>query len=365
MIVNPWTVEGQIDYDRLIEEFGTRRLDYSIFNIPIEELDVMIRRGFFFSHRDLDRALKEGFFVYTGRGPSGKMHIGHLPPFLLARWFQKKYGVNVYIMISDDEKYVYNRNIEWEKIDKYANDNILDIAALGFDKDKTFIFKNTEYIKNIYRLAMRVARKINLSLARAVFGFDGESNIGLVFYTALQVVPTFFEHKTCLIPAGIDQDPYWRIQRDLAESLGYKKVAAIHNKFFPSLLGPESKMSSSKPETVIFLDETKESLKRKIYKAFSGGQPSIELHRRLGGNPDIDVAYQLLYYMFEPNDKAINDIKEQYKEGRMLTGELKEIAIEKIWEFLEKFKINRENVEKEIYMYDGKLAREMWEKRYD
>ncbi len=365
MIVNPWNVEGQIDYDKLIEEFGTRRLDLNIFGLSKDELDVLIRREFFFSHRDLDRALKEGFFIYTGRGPSGKMHIGHLPPFLLAKWFQQKYNVNVYIMISDDEKYVYNRNLNWDEIDKYARDNIKDIAALGFDKDKTFIFRNTEYIGNIYRMAMRIARKINLSLAKAVFGFNNESNIGLIFYTALQIVPTFFESKTCLIPAGIDQDPYWRIQRDLAESLGYKKVAAIHNRFFPSLLGPDSKMSSSKPETVIFLDENIESLKRKIYKAFSGGQPSIELHRKLGGNPDIDVAYQLLYYMFEPNDKTILEIRDMYKEGRLLTGELKDIAIDRIWKFLEMFKENREKVETEVYMYDGKLAREMWEKRYD
>lgn len=360
MIVDPWRVEGEIDYDRLIAEFGTRRLDPRIFPNP----HILIRREFFFSERDLDVALRDGFFIYTGRGPSGKMHIGHLPPFILARWFQERYSVNVYIMISDDEKYVYNREMSWEEIDKYSIDNIRDIAAIGFDPDRTFIFRDSEYIRNMYKGAMKVARRINLSLARAVFGFNNETNIGLVFYIALQIVPTMFEPKVPLIPAGIDQDPYWRVQRDLAESLGFRKVSAIHNRFFPSLLGPGSKMSSSRPETVIFLDETEESLRKKIYKSFSGGQPSIELHRKIGGNPDIDVSFQLLKYMFEDDDNKISEIERKYRSGEMLTGELKDYTIRRIWEFLKRHQKNKESVNIDRFMYDGKLANEMWNRYF-
>lgn len=364
MIVNPWNVEGEIDYNKLIEEFGTKKLDKTIFNLPMNEINVLIRREFFFSHRDLDKALNQNFFIYTGRGPSGKMHIGHLPPFLLAKWFQEKYKINIYIMISDDEKFVYNKDSSWSEIESYAIDNIKDIAALGFNEDRTFIFRSSEYIKNYYKLSMRIARKINLSLAKAVFGFNNETNIGLIFYTALQIAPTFFENRICLIPAGIDQDPYWRIQRDIAESLGYYKVSAIHGKFFPSLLGPNSKMSSSKPETVIYLDEEEEAIRKKIYKAFSGGQPTIELHKKLGGNPEIDVAFQLLYYMFEEDDKVISEIYHNYKKGELLTGELKNYAIQKISSFLEKHKRAKDKVKVDKYLYDGKLAREMWEKIY-
>ncbi|MEM0356147.1 MAG: tryptophan--tRNA ligase [Candidatus Anstonellales archaeon] len=364
MIIDPWRVEGDIDYDRLIEEFGTKRLDVGIFNTPLENLPVMLRRGFFFSHRDLDVALRDGFFIYTGRGPSGKMHIGHLPPFLLAKWLQDRYGANLYIMISDDEKFVYNREIEWKEIDRYAIENIRDIASIGFDPNRTFIFRDTEYIRNMYRLSLEIARKINLSTAKAVFGFTGESNLGLIFYTALQTVPTMFERNVPLIPAGIDQDPYWRVQRDIAESLGYRKVSAIHNRFFPSLMGPGSKMSSSKPETVIFLDETRESLRKKIYRAFSGGQPTVELHRKLGGDPNIDVPFQLLYYMFEDDDNKIREIYDRYRSGEMLTGELKDYAIERIWGFLERLQRNRRSVDIDKYMYDGKLASEMWNRYF-
>jgi len=54
----------------------------------------LLRRGIFFSHRDLHLILNEyekgkPFYLYTGRGPSsGAMHIGHLLPFLFTKWLQ-------------------------------------------------------------------------------------------------------------------------------------------------------------------------------------------------------------------------------------------------------------------------------------
>jgi tryptophanyl-tRNA synthetase len=97
--------------------------------------------------------------------------------------------------------------------------------------------------------------------------------------------------------------------------------------------------------------------------AFSGGQPTIELHRKLGGNPDIDVSFQWLKMLFEPNDKVLSEIEESYRSGRMLTGELKEYLINKINEFLEIHRANREKAKEmiHIYKYEGKLARKMWE----
>ena len=43
------------------------------------------------------------------------------------------------------------------------------------------------------------------------------------------------QNVACLIPAAIDQDPYWRMTRDIAEKMGYTKPTQIHNKFLPPL----------------------------------------------------------------------------------------------------------------------------------
>ncbi|MEM0334457.1 MAG: tryptophan--tRNA ligase, partial [Thermoplasmata archaeon] len=127
--------------------------------------------------------------------------------------------------------------------------------------------------------------------------------------------------------------------------------------------GPEGKMSASMPETAIYLDDDKNTVKQKIMKyAFSGGQATIELHRKLGGNPDVDVSFQWLKYLFEPEDSKLNEIEENYRSGKLLTGELKELLINRINEFLEKHRIEKENAKKTIkeFKETGKLAQKMW-----
>lgn len=375
--VTPWEVKGRVDYDKLIKIFGTNLLTEDLLErfkrLIGRELHVFLRRKVFFSHRDFDKVLSDlenrrKIFLYTGRGPSGPMHIGHILPFVMTKWLQDVLGVNVYIMITDDEKFLDEENMSLEEARKWSYENILDIIAIGFDPDKTFIFQDTEYIRNMYPLAIKIAKKINFNLVRSVFGFKGSTNIGLLFYPALQIVPTMFEKNRCLIPAAIDQDPYWRIQRDLAESFGHYKAAAIHSKFLPPLTGFEGKMSSSRPETAIFLHDDPKTVRTKIMKyAFSGGQPTIELHRRLGGNPDIDVSFQWLYMFFEPDDNEIKRIEEEYRSGKLLTGELKEILINKINDFLERHRAKREEAKEliHVFKYDGKLARKMWETVYE
>jgi len=39
----------------------------------------------------------------------------------------------------------------------------------------------------------------------------------------------------CLVPCAIDQDPYFRLARDVAPRLSRKKPALIHSKFIPAL----------------------------------------------------------------------------------------------------------------------------------
>ncbi|MVT13236.1 MAG: tryptophan--tRNA ligase [Euryarchaeota archaeon] len=368
--ITPWEVEGKVDYDKLIRKFGTSPLDQELVK-RIERnagaSHLFLRRGIFFSHRDLNFVMDDyengkGFFLYTGRGPSGPMHIGHIIPFIMTKWFQERFKVNVYIELTDDEKFLNDEKITLDYSRKWSYENALDIIALGFDPDKTFIFQDTEYIKNIYPMAIKVAKKINFSLVKAVFGFRNDTNIGMIFYPAIQIVPTFFEKKRCLIPAAIDQDPYWRIQRDIAEGFGYYKAAAIHNRFLPPLTGLEGKMSASIPETAIYLHDDEKTVRQKIMKyAFSGGQATVELHRKLGGNPDVDVSFQWLKYLFEPDDSKIKKIEEEYRSGNLLTGELKEILIEKINQFLEKHRSEREKAKEKIneFTQNGILAQQM------
>ena len=375
-VVTPWEVTGEVDYERLIRDFGTQPISGPLatrLEGILGDAAYLVRRQIFLSHRDLnlvldDYAKGKGFFLYTGRGPSGPMHVGHIGIFYFTKWLQDKFQANVYIQITDDEKFLEERrNLSYAETQRWAEDNILEIAAVGFDPEKTFILQDTEFVGHAYPLILKIARRVNYSTAKSVFGFTGETNVGFSFYPAIQILPTLFEKKRCLIPSAIDQDPYWRIQRDIAEPLGYHKAAAIHSKFLPALTGIQDKMSSSKPETAIYLNDDDKTVRNKIYRhAFSGGQASIEEHRKLGGNPDIDVPFQWLYMFFETDDKRIEEIRSEYRSGRMLTGDLKDILVEKVTSFLREHRERREKDRSQVHLFktDGTLAQKMWKRDF-
>ena len=359
-IVTPWHVEGDIDYDKLIEKFGTQKISPELLdkikNMTNED-HFMLRRGIFFSHREMNRILEDyekgnDFFLYTGRGPSGHTHIGHLVPWVFAKWLQDKFDVNLYFQLTDDEKFYSKINLTLEETSKFAYENALDFIALGFNPEKTKIIINTKNIQTLYPIAAQVAKKINFSNTKATFGFTNETNIGMIFYTSLQSAPCFIEDKPVLIPLGVDQDPHFRLTRDIAQKIGKQKPALIHNIMIPALTGPGGKMSASEEKGTIYTTDTPDVVKKKINKyAFSGGQPDIEQHRKLGGNPDIDVSYQYLRIFFEPDDSKLKKIYEDYKSGKLLSGELKAILIEKINEFLKTHQEKREKAKQQIEQF--------------
>lgn len=127
-----------------------------------------------------------------------------------------------------------------------------------------------------------------------------------------------------------------RICRDLAgkERYDVEKPASLLGRFLPGLSGP-GKMSSSAAEKAIRLTDDPETVEEKIMEhAYSGGRESVEAHRKHGGDPEADVAYQLLFAFFEPDDKTVERLAHEYRSGELLSGELKAHAVKRITEFL-------------------------------
>ena len=355
MIVTPWMVSGKIDYSRLIEEFGTQPITEDLLERIKRysgELHLQLRRGLFFSHRDLDWILDmydagRGFILYTGRGPSGPVHIGHLIPWIFTKHLQDVFGSKLYFQMTDDEKFLVNPEFTLEKSTGFAYDNALDVIAVGFDPEKTKIIMDVEAAGFLYKIAIRVAKRITFSTVKATFGLTESSNIGLIFFPAIQAAPCFIESELtgenvpCLIPAAIDQDPYWRVTRDVAPKLGYLKPAQIHCKFLPGL-SKGGKMSASLPETCIFTTDTPEEAERKIWNAFTGGRPTVREQKIHGGDPSICPIYYYDYYMFEEDDEEINEIYRRCRSGELLCGEHKTMLAEKVKRFLKEHQRKRE-----------------------
>lgn len=357
-IVTPYEVKGEIDYQKLVKEFGTSLIDDKLLQRIKKhagELHPYLKRKIFFSHRDLNWILDEyekgnPFALYTGRGPSERVHLGHITVWKFTKWLQDKFGAELYFQLTDDEKFLFKPNLTLEETNKLAYDNALDIIALGFDQKKTRIFADTDYAKTLYRQALKVAKKLTLSTVKATFGFKEDSNVGQIFFTSMQSVPCFLpsvlkgKKIPCLIPLAIDQDAHFRISRDILPKLGYYKPAIIHQRFLPALTGT-GKMSASEGITIYTTDTPKE-VEQKIKKhAFSGGKDTIEEHRKKGGNPDIDASYQWLTF-FEENDAKLKKIHDDYKSGKLLSGELKQILIDKLNAFLAEHQKEREKARK-------------------
>jgi len=359
--VTPWEVSGEIDYEKLIKEFGTQRITDALFK-KIEklagELHPMLRRRIFFSHRDLDWVLNEyekgnKFFLYTGRGPSGHTHLGHIMPWILTKWLQDKFDAELWFQMTDDEKFYFKESLELETTNKLAYENALDVIALGFDPKKTFIFSDIDYAKTLYRQAAKVAKKITFSTVKAVFGFSNNSNVGQIFFTSMQAVPAFLpcvlkgRKMPCLIPHGIDQDAHFRIARDVIPKLGFYKPAAIHCGFLPGLKRG-GKMSASEENSAIFTTDSEEQVRNKVANAFTGGRDSIKEQREKGANPDICNVYAYYYNLFMWDDKELMDLRNRCKSGKILCGECKQILTERINKFLKEHQKKREEARKSL-----------------
>jgi len=362
--VTPWEVSGDVDYDKLIAEFGVEPLDEKVIKRlqkHTKELHFMLRRKIFISHRDLNWLLDEyekgnPFFLYTGRGPSGHTHIGHLIPWIFTKWLQDKFNVEFYFQLTDDEKFLFGEDLSLEEANHFARENALDVIALGFDKKKTHIIIDTEQAKTMYPLAIQVAKKVTFSVVKSVFGFSNSNNIGQIFYTSMQAVPAILpsylakRNIPCLIPHGIDQDPHFRVTRDVMPRMGYYKPAAIHNIFMPSLK-ESGKMSASIPDTAIFTTDTPSEIKRKTMNALTGGRETLDLQKQLGGNPSACSVYKYYYFLFEQDDEKLEKRKTACMKGKLMCGDCKKELCDRVQKFLEEHQKKREIAKKEIDNY--------------
>ncbi len=355
MEVTPWKVSGDIDYDKLMAQFGVQGMTDEIADKITKHAGfkhLQLRRGVYLSHRDINWWIKEyekgnKVGLYTGRGPSGSVHLGHLLPWFFCKYLQDAFDADLYFQMTDDEKFLHRDDLTLEQAIEFTYENALDVIACGLDPKKTHIFSDSDHIQHIYKLGLKVAKRTTFSTVRAVFGFKNSDNIGSIWHPALQMMVCFLQSERegekipCLIPAAIDQDPYWRITRDIAEKMGYYKPAQIHAKFLPGL-AEGGKMSASQPETAIFTTDPPKKAAKKVMRAFTGGRDTVEEQRKLGGRPEICNVYAYYYFLFENDDQKLVERELSCKAGEILCGQCKKDLGSRIETFLTEFQAKRE-----------------------
>lgn len=348
-MIDPWT-STSVDYDKLINQFGIEKISDIIGEI--KDPQRLMKRGVVFGHREFKEIndlinKKEDFAVVTGMMPSGQMHIGHKMVVDQLIWYQQK-GAMLSLPIADLESYAA-RDMSFERGRQIAVDEYLtNWIALGLDleRDNVNVYLQSQN-KSLFDLEFKASRKTNFSQLHAIYGFDNSTNIAHVQAPLMQVadillpqIEEFGGPKKVVVPVGVDQDPHIRLTRDIAhrlnDELGFIQPASTYHRFLTGLTG--DKMSSSKPNTAIYLNEEPEVAAKKVKTAKTGGRESLKEQEELGGEVDKCVIYEMLVYHLIDDDKELEKIRGECLEGKLRCGDCKARTAELMQRYFEDLK---------------------------
>ena len=194
---------------------------------------------------------------------------------------------------------------------------------------------------NAVVMGVEPSGRVNKEVQKGVFSqiVDAISSIG---YSDIISNP---KHGTVNVPSATTKDKgtirmaLLSLERKLG-GMGLLAPSSTYHRFAVGMTG--DKMSSSKPKTTLFLGDDISTAEKKIKKSFSGGQSTVEEHRRLGGDPDKDVAYQYMMYFFEEDDSFLEEINQGYRSGKILAGEMKQLCIDRASEWLSELSEKRD-----------------------
>ncbi len=255
---------------------------------------------------------------YIGFEVSGRMHIGTLilSGLMINRFI--KAGFDATVFLADWHAWINNKlGGDLEKI---------KLAADYFEEGFKFfcpgvkIVRGSEMYDNDYwRNVIRFAKRTTLTRTVRCLTIMGRSekdklDTAQYIYPAMQAV----DIRTLGVDvahAGMDQRKIHVLAREVFPKLGWKKPIAMHHHILPGLKTGE-KMSKSKPETAIFIHDSKEDVERKINHAWCpekvvGGNPVAELMKyviipikgevvierpeKFGGNITVANDFQKIY----------------------------------------------------------------------
>lgn len=227
-------------------------------------------------------------------------------------------------------------------------------------------------------------------------------------------LPRFGGPKPVVVPVGVDQDPHLRLTRDLSERVreiviedhvDFVRVRVKRNRRLldelegrldgnfrryemhldvinadmselrsicdeiemenggiPFLIPSSTyhrhisgltggKMSSSVPESCIFLTDDPAVAVEKLMRAKTGGRATQEEHRRLGGIPQECAVYEILLFHLVEDDGEMEEICSECVSGRRTCGECKRYASELLREFLADHQLMREEARRRLGEY--------------
>jgi len=330
--IDPWSSDLLKNYQHLIKEFGLFEFDFKD-----KELDsYFVRRNIIIAHRNFEKVVarikaNKPFINMTGIASSGRVHLGHKVDIDVSLFLQRLGAIN-YFCVADLDAYLSRpdekiRSLENAK--KNAVENLAHAFALGIDPKKSYAQSNKP--KRYYEFSFEISKKITQNTYKAIYG---HTDLGKISSVLLQIADILhpqlkeFEGKMPSVTGiGLDQDPHARLTRDVMQRLSYPlEVPSFLYFSHQAGLNGNLKMSSSEPDNTIFLDDNESDVKKKISRALTGGRNTSEEQKRLGGEPDKCMVYELYKYHFT-DESRFNEIRKTCISGERTCGECKKECI--------------------------------------
>lgn len=243
--------------------------------------------------------------VYCGYETSGPVHIGTMVTAQKLLDFQES-GFEVIVLLADLHTLLNRKGSEdWiEGMLEYWKHAFI---SLGLDPRKTKFVRGSdfqlgkEYIHDVLSLGT------NITVSRATRSMQEiareleHAHVSQIMYPLMQVAD--IKHLGVDVAyGGIEQRKIHMLAREELEKIGYKKPVCVHTPLLVSLGGPETKMSSSKPETIIAIHEDPKSIEQKISKAYCPA----------GGTENNPILQIFKFFIFARNEKVTIERPEEY-----------------------------------------------------
>lgn len=294
------------------------------------------------TEEELDAVLaKKNPSVYCGYETSGPVHIGHMVTAAKLLDLQEA-GFDVKVLFADIHTMLNRKGSqEWiEEMLSYWTECFrgLGLAKAKYVRGSEFQYEK-EYVSDVLELALSVTMNRALRSMQEIAREIESARVSQVIYPMMQVVD-IKSLDVDVAYGGLEQRKIHMLARESLPNIGYRKPVCLHTPLLCSLSGPESKMSSSRPETIIAVDEEPASIKKKLGAAFC--PPEAE------NNPVLDICRLLLIplagsvevkrpekYGGDASYESFDSIVEDYSSKKLHPADLKGAVADGLTQTLE------------------------------
>ncbi len=242
------------------------------------------------TREELEEALNSGrkLNAYVGYEPSGPVHLGHFMSIRKLKDLQEA-GVHVKVLMADYHAWL-NRKGTLEEIDAWINYWIKVFKALGLNAEfiKGSDYETSkEYIDDLFKFAGMVTINRAIRSMQQVARDIENARVSQIIYPLMQALDIKYLDLDIAV-GGIEQRKIHMIAREFLPQLGWKAPICLHHPLIVSLKGPEVKMSSSIPDSLVAVNDSPEDIRRKIKNAYCPA-------KQVDGNPVLQIAKYLIF----------------------------------------------------------------------